>query len=101
MVGHVETHIDHDPENQFFGVCEMAVPGESVTHGFTLGSIGITVTALIIGDNDKLYAYSPKDAIDFPWKMMESEGAEIHVDADHNITLRSIPEMDVASLQKW
>jgi hypothetical protein len=72
-----------------------------VIHGFILGSFDINETILIIDQHEKLYAYSPKDAIDFPWKMMESEGAEIEIDVENNIALRSIPGVVVGSLAEW
>ena len=95
MVGHVETHITPDDDD------ELAIPGESVIQGFILGSLYMSGTALIIGQNDKLYTYSPEDAVDFPWKFMESEGAEIQIDVDHHIVLRNIPRMVVASQAEW
>jgi len=101
MVGHVETHITRDDDDDFFGRCELAISGESVIQGFILGSFYMSGTALIIGQNDKLYAYSPEDAVDFPWKLMKSEGAEIEIDVDHNIVLRNIPRMIVASQAEW
>lgn len=102
MVGHVEAQITRDDDGyNFFGRCELTIPGESAIQGFILGDFCISGTALIIDQNDKLYAYSPEDAIDFPWKMMKSNGAEVEVDAEHNITLRCIPGMVVTSLEEW
>ena len=99
MVGHVETHITRDDDgDDFSGRCHLAIPGESLIHGFILGSFDISGTVLIIDQHERLYAYSPKNAIDFPWKMMESEGAEIEIDVENNITLQSLPGMIVASL---
>jgi hypothetical protein len=46
-------------------------------------------------------SYSPEDAVDFPWKLMKSKGAEIEIDVDHNIVLRNIPRMVVSSQAEW
>jgi hypothetical protein len=101
MVGHVETHDLPDADGDFFGRCELAIPGQSVMHGFILGSFCWTGTALIIGQDDKIYAYSPENAIDYPWKLMKSKGAEIEIDAEHNIIVRDSPRMIVTSLAEW
>jgi hypothetical protein len=101
MVGHVETHDLQDEDGDFFGRCELAIPGQSVMHGFILGSFYRSGTALIIGQDDKVYAYSPENAIDYPWKLMKSEGAEIEIDSEHNIIVRDIPRMIVTSLAEW
>ena len=101
MVGHVETHDIRDEDTDFYGRCELAIPGQPVMHGFALGSFGTSGTALIVGQDDKIYAYSPEYALDYPWELMKSEGAEIEIDAENNIIVRDIPGMTVASLAEW
>ena len=102
LVGHVETHVvEEDDVGGFFGRCEMMIPGEPIMHGFVLGMIDGTGTAVVIDQYDRLYAYSPEDAVDAPWEKMHSDGAEIKVDSGNNISLRSIPGMIVASLGEW
>ena len=66
-----------------------------------MGKIYGTGTAVIIDQYNKLYAYSPEDAIGPPWEKMPSDGAEITIDSENNISLRSIPGMLVASLGEW
>jgi hypothetical protein len=102
LVGHVETQVvQEDDIGGFFGRCEMAIPGEPIKHGFVLGRIYGTGTAVIVDQYDKLYAYSPEDAIGPPWGKMTSDGAEIKLDSENNISLLSIPGMLVASLGEW
>jgi hypothetical protein len=101
MIGHVEVHDFQDKDDDFFGRCELTISGQSMMHGFILGNFGSSGTALIIGQDDKIYAYSPENAIDYPWKLMKSEGAEIEIDSEHNIIIRDIPEMVVTSLAEW
>jgi len=102
LVGHVETHVVVEDDNGgFAGRCEMLLPGEAVPAmtGYCLGSIDGTGTALIVGQDDKLYVYSPEDAIDLPWEKLNTEGAELVVDAE-NIHLRSIPGMLAKSIDE-
>jgi len=102
LVGHVETHVVVEDDNGgFAGRCEMLLPGEAVPAmtGYSLGSIDGTGTALIVGQDDKLYVYSPEDAIDLPWEKLNTEGAELVVDAE-NIHLRSIPGMLAKSIDE-
>jgi hypothetical protein len=79
----------------------MLLPGEAVPSmtGYCLGSIDGTGTALIVGQDDKLYVYSPEDAIDLPWEKLNTEGAELVVDAQ-NIHLRSILGMLAKSIDE-
>lgn len=102
LVGHVETHIvAEDDDGGFVGRCEMLLPGETVPSmtGYCLGPIDGTGTALIVGQDDKLYVYSPEDAIDLPWENLKTEGAELVVNAE-NIQLRSIPGMMAKSIEE-
>jgi hypothetical protein len=95
LVGHIETHeISEDDDGIFHHRCEMLLPGEAVPSmaGYCLGTILGTGTAVIVGADDKLYVYSPENAIVFPWEKLNSEGAELIV-KDQNIELRSIPGM--------
>ena len=101
MVGHVETHDVRDEDTDFYGRCELTIPGQSVMHGFILGSFCVSGTALIIGQNDKIYAYTPEHATDYPWKLMKSQSAEIEIDAEDNISVRDIPGMIVTCLGEW
>jgi len=102
LVGHVDTHIvAEDDDGGFTGRCEMLLPGEAVPSmtGYCLGSIDGTGTALIVGQDDKLYVYSPEDALNLPWEKLNTEGAELVVNAQ-NITLRSIPGMMAKSIEE-
>jgi len=103
LVGHVETQIrDDDSDDEFLGCCEMALRGDSpVFTGFILGSIGTLGTALIIANDDRLYAYSPEDAIDKSWDKLGGFGGEIIIDGDHNISIREVRDLQVASLGEW
>jgi hypothetical protein len=95
LVGHVETHIvAEDDDGGFGGRCEMLLPGEVVATltGYCLGSIDGTGTALIVGKDDKLYVYSPPDAIDPTWEPLNAEGAELIIEGQ-NIRCREIAGM--------
>jgi hypothetical protein len=98
MIGHVGTHDLKDEEEDFSGRCELTIPRQSMMHGFILGSFYMSGTVLIIGQDDKIYAYSPENAVNYPWKLMKSEGAEIEIDAEHNSIIQDIPRMIVTSL---
>jgi hypothetical protein len=103
LVGHVETHVvADDDDGGFAGRCEMLLPGEAVPAmtGYCLGSIDGTGTALIVGQDNKLYVYSPEDAVDLPWEKLNAEGAELIVDAAQNMHLRSIPGMMAKSIEE-
>ena len=102
LVGHVETHIlAENDDGGFAGRCEMLLPGEAMPYmtGYCLGSIRGTGTALIVGQDDKLYVYSPEEALDLPWEKLDAEGAELVVNA-RNIHLRSIPGMMAKSIEE-
>lgn len=66
LVGHLDTQWTEE-DKVFYGICEIGYgdtgPGN---HGFVLGSIGDTGTALIINEKDELLAYSPEHASDCP-----------------------------------
>jgi hypothetical protein len=101
LVGYVETHIveDDDPGG-FQHECEIYFPAEGeIKTGFCLGYIRGTGTAVIIDQDDKLYVYTPKDAIDPPWDKLVSEGAELLSDSDHNLLLRDLPGMVAESVE--
>ena len=75
----VETHIvAEDDDGEFVGRCEMLLPEEAMLYmiEFCLGFIEGTGTALIVGEEDKLYVYSSKDVFDLPWEKMDAEGTE-------------------------
>jgi hypothetical protein len=103
LVGHVETHIAaEDDDGGFSGRCEMLMPGEEVPtlSGYCLGSIDGTGTALIVGKNDKLYVYSPQEAIDPAWDPLNAEGAELIIDAHQNIRCRGIVGMMAKAIEE-
>jgi hypothetical protein len=102
LVGHVETRIrDDDSDDGFLGRCEMALGDGPVFTGFILGSIGTLGTALIIANDDRLYAYSPEDAIDKSWDKLGGSGGEIIIDGDHNISILEVRDLQAASLGEW
>jgi hypothetical protein len=102
LVGHVETRIrDDDSDDEFLGCCEMAFGDDPIFMGFILGYIGCSGTALIIGNDERLYVYSPEDSIDKPWEKLVGSGGEIIIDADHNVTIREVHNLQVASLGEW
>jgi hypothetical protein len=94
LVGHVETLIvQYEDDDLFYGLREIGISGQSIGHGYILGYVDISGTALIIDQNDRLYAYSPKDALNRPWNKMTSDGAQIKIDAEHNIILHNVQRM--------
>jgi hypothetical protein len=97
LVGHMDVQ-DEAEDDTFYGRCEILIrekPDEFHGYGFILGSIAATGTAIIVDYRNRLYAYSPENAVDRPWKHMISPAAALTMDADHNITLRAIPKMMV------
>ena len=52
----------------------------------------------IIDQKNNLYAYSPENAIDYPWNVMTSQGARIAIDSKNIILLKPISGMIITPL---
>jgi hypothetical protein len=104
LVGHMDVHDSIDDDDDFYGRCEILISEEGDEfhgYGFILGSFRGTGTSIIIDYRDRLYAYSPENAVDPPWKWMGSSAAALIRDSQGNITLREIPKMMVKSVGSW
>jgi hypothetical protein len=97
FVGHVDIHQfdDDDDTEGFFGLCEMKVRDGTSIVGYVLGSIYGTGTALVVGEDNSLFIYSPTDAIDRPWQEVKTEGAEIIIENDNTLRISPIVGMQV------
>lgn len=101
LVGHVQTDIRDDIDDEFLGGCEMAFGDSPVLTGFILGSIGCTGMALIIANDERSYVYSPENSIDKPWEKLVGFGGEIIIDGDDNVTIREVQDLQVALWGDW
>jgi len=103
FVGHVETYWvdDENDLRGFFRLCKMKLPDEVPMTGFVLGPIDGSGTALMIGQNDTLYAFSPQDAIGWPWSKLKSEGAELRIDENNKVHIVPIEGMRAACLDQY
>jgi len=78
-------------EDGFYGKCALSTPEIGPVDGYCLGHF----------PKERLYAFSPEEALDLEWPPMEgSIGALIEQDASGEITLTREPEMQVGSLSQ-
>jgi hypothetical protein len=100
LVGHVETRIyqDNPDDNGFGGDVEIYLPDEGGSKsGRCLGYIQCTGTAIIVSQEDQIFAFTPENAMDRPWSKMTSDGAELIIGDDHQIVVRPVTDMKASA----
>jgi hypothetical protein len=85
---------------RFFGAVEIARDGDTINHGYVLGMIDGSGTALIIDEEQKLLAYTPASATHPPWIKMSGRGADMNINDRDEITI-SPADVSVAALSNW
>jgi hypothetical protein len=97
VIGHVPTTYEDDSD--FSDKCMITIGKEYNVDAYCLGCIEYTGTGILVAEDDRVFAYSVPLAVNEPWKVMGgSNGAEVFVDAEGEITLKPIPELHVESL---
>ena len=99
-IGRVETH-DYDDYYGFFGKCTVQL-GDRRMNAYCIGSILGTGTAIVMAEDDRVFAYSPSTAVDYPWgEMKGSIGAIVVLGQNGDITLEYLVDLEVESLAEW
>lgn len=88
-------------EDAFFGSCTISLEDE-IFDGYCMGHILYKGTAIILGADEELYAFTPNATLDLEWPPMDgSKGAVLAIDSEGRITLSRLPGLDVVSLSEW
>lgn len=97
--GWVETNAAD--EDGFYGKCTITLENSSLD-GYCLGHLFLKGTAIILGDDERLYLYTPNASLDLDWPPMDgSIGATLEIDSGGKIALSRRPDLEVVSFADW
>jgi hypothetical protein len=100
-IGRIETHDYGNDDDAFFGKCIVQLEDLRM-NAYCIGSILGTGTTILMAENDRVFVYTPSNALDRPWVAMKSSiGATVSFGQNGVIKLKYHPDLKVESLAEW
>ena len=100
MAGLVNTTDEADFD--FYGNCVVSLGENNTLEGYCIGGIERSGAAIVIGGDERIFAYSVPYAWSRPWKYLNgSSGAELFIDGDRKIRLEVIPQLQIECQEEY
>jgi hypothetical protein len=98
--GHVLT--DDSNDDSFVGKCVVSIGDSYRVDGYCIGAVLYSGTGLVISADNRYFLYAVDSAVNPPCKMLNgTAGAEFWVDAEREVVIRNIENLEIESLQEY